>query len=126
MKTRCPHCSKVQTVYDGMANAQITCEECHGKFTASPLPKLAELPTTDDIPRFRHFGPGWWLTCLAILAILIAVVMTWHYGWPAGLPFVYAAAVIFTFAQIINYLGHISKQVEYGLTRKPGDRESGI
>jgi hypothetical protein len=120
METKCPHCTRLQTIPDGQEDVNVRCENCRGIFPAKHLPKISPIRKAVDwgLPQFSHWGPGWWLTSLAILGVVVAVVMALGYGLPAALPGLMFAGSTFGFALIINYLGYIASLLEYGLTSK--------
>jgi hypothetical protein len=118
MKTKCPNCSRVQTVAMDMANANVRCEECRGMFKALPLPKVEAVPAADEMPQFTHMGPGWWLTVLAVIGVLAAIVTTLHFGLAASMPALAFAGSVFVCAQIVNFLGYIAALLRYAQTHR--------
>jgi predicted Zn finger-like uncharacterized protein len=117
MQTKCPHCSTMQTIQDNMLGTNIRCEECRGMFRAMELLYLKQLETDNAIPEYTHFGPGWWLTVIAILFLFLSVGALLARQWMLAFSLFTGAAVPFAFSQIVNYLGHIASLLRYSLAR---------
>ncbi len=120
METRCPHCSRVQTVHEDMASASIRCEECRGMFVARQLPKISPIEEAVDysLPQFSHWGPGWWITGIVIILALCAVAMVLTGRVLMALSFFASALTMLWFAMVLNYLGYIADLLRHGLTSK--------
>jgi hypothetical protein len=124
METKCPNCSRVQSVPDGQEDANVRCQGCHEIFAAKQLSKPVPTPepkssadvVSDEIPQFTHFGPGWWLMYIVIVLAVCAICTTLAGEWLLAAWFASGAFTLLVPAIIINYLGYISELIKYGLT----------